>query len=397
MTTLQSSCPTNLLARGLLGLVDDGGQLSRPAEITRRVQSDPTLTRLLNDYETRRTAARDTVADHMELGKWCESVDLKAESLGHYAAVTRLDPDHAAAWKKLGCQRHGERWLTPARIAAEFAETEAQRIADVSWSLRLRKWKHWLSDDQHSAEASKRVAEVRDPRAVPSIVRVFTTGTPWEQDRAVKMLAGIDSNAAAKALADIALTGRTDRVRQNASDALRRHDPSDYVDGLIGGFRDPIRYASTGVTGLTQPGVLVVDRPQVIERRIYEPPPVRVGAMNAVAGPNERIIRRSNQSAVNDEVRRSVAATETQRQGDMAKLDQRNAAIQNHNQEIQRVLTHVTGHDFGSDRVTWTSWWVDQKGESYKSPEPPSAKPTVVTQVPIAYVSPVLTPLFCRG
>ncbi len=386
--------PSHPTARGLLGLVDDGGRLARPDEITRRIQSDSALSQLLSEYETRRDAARDTTADHMKLARWCESVGLTAEAQGHYAAVTRLDPNHAAAWKKFGCQLHEGRWLTHAQIAAEVAEAAAQTRADATWTPLLLKWKRWLRDEQHDVEAAKKLSEVRDPRAVPSIVRTLADGTSWEQDRAVKMLARIDSSAAARALADLAVGGRTSQVRENATEALRRSDPSDYMDFLISAFRDPFRYRATDVKSPTQPGVLIVDRPAVIERRIYEAPSVQVGAITAVAGPNQQIIRGSNQPAVDDGVRRSVAATEKQLKSDQAKLDQRNSAIQARNREIQRVLSRVTGHDYGPDRIVWTSWWVDQKGESYKSPEPPSAKPTVVNVVPILYVPPVIAPLF---
>lgn len=386
--------PTHTTARGLLGLVEDGGRLARPREITERVQADPTLTHLLAQYETRRDATPDTAAGHWNLANWCDSVGLKAEAVGHYSAVTRIDPNHAKAWAKLGCEHYGNRWLTRTQIAHETIEAEAQRTADATWTARLATWKRWLRDDEHRQESLQQLGKVRDPRAVPAITRTFLKGTSWEQSHAVSMLAAIDAPEAAKALVGLAVSGRTTRVRRDATEGLLRHDPSHFVDDLIARFRDPIKYKSAKEVGPSSPGVLLVDRPTMVERRIYEPPAVQVGALTAVAGPNQVIVRRSNQPAIDQETRRTVAATETQLEGDVAKLVQHNAAINANNQEIDRVLAQVTGRQFGPNRITWAAWWVNQKGESYKLTSYSSAKPVVVNNVAILYVPPVIAPAF---
>ncbi len=58
-----------------------------------------------------------------------------------FEAVTQLDPRREAAWKKLGYVKHDGRWMTPAQVAAEKAETDAQRKADARWRPLLQKWK----------------------------------------------------------------------------------------------------------------------------------------------------------------------------------------------------------------------------------------------------------------
>ena len=386
--------PTHAKAQGLLGLIDDGVRLARPQEISRRAQQDTKLIGLLTQYEARRDAAQHTVGDQWKLALWCESVGLKAQATGHFAAVTRLDPEHSRAWSKLGCSRYQGRWLTPRQIAGEEADALAQRKADTTWSTKLATLKRKLAEDETRLEAAQKLALVHDPRAVPSIVRTFVTTASSDQSQAVTMLTDIESPESARALAGLAVMGRSKRVRQSATTALLRHDPAHYVDELISRFRDPIKYASTNVEGVSSPGILLVDRPDVIERRVYEPPTVKQEGMTAVAGPNQRIVRGSNKVAVTEEVRRSIAATETQLNDDIGKINDRNAAIGVRNVEVARVLQQVSGRQFGPSRIEWTQWWVDQKGESYKSTSYVSPKPVVENRVAIAYAPPVVAQPF---
>ena len=48
---------------------------------------------------------------------------------------------------------------------------------------------------------------MRDPRAVPSIWKVFVLGGPADQERAVRLLAQIDAPASSRALASLAVIG----------------------------------------------------------------------------------------------------------------------------------------------------------------------------------------------
>ncbi|MBX6312570.1 MAG: hypothetical protein IRY99_06575, partial [Isosphaeraceae bacterium] len=182
--------PQHAVARGLMGLVKDGDKWRRPEQVAERVQTDAKLATALAEYNERRAKAKDTVDDQWKLAQWCERRGLVAEAKAHYTAVTRLDPRREAAWKKLGCQRHNGRWMTPEQIAAEKADREAQAAADKKWRPLLTKWRGMLhsKDPAQRAEAEARLAEVDDPRAAPSVWKVFAVGDEKDQARAVQLL-----------------------------------------------------------------------------------------------------------------------------------------------------------------------------------------------------------------
>ena len=116
----------------------------------------------------------------MALAAWCDRQGLKPEAIAHYTAVTRLDPGRDDAWKRLGCRKHRGRWMRPEQIAAEIAEAEAQRRADLRWHPLLERWRVWLNDPDAIAPRRGRagLAGVTDPRAVPSVCKAFAKGRP---------------------------------------------------------------------------------------------------------------------------------------------------------------------------------------------------------------------------
>ena len=79
--------------------------------------------------------------DHWKLAHWCEENGLEAEAKAHLTIVTRIDPNHAAARKRLGYKKQGGRWVTDAQLAEEKADAELQKKADRAWKPRLEKWR----------------------------------------------------------------------------------------------------------------------------------------------------------------------------------------------------------------------------------------------------------------
>ena len=117
------------------------------------------------------------------------------------------------------------------------------------------------------------MAKVNDPRAVPSIWKVFVVGGAAEQERAVRLLAQIDSPAASRALASLAVMGSTERTRGRTADALLKRDPREFAATLIGVIRDPIEFEVREVLGPGKPGELYVKGERANRRFFYEAPP----------------------------------------------------------------------------------------------------------------------------
>ena len=114
-------------------MVDYGGRWKHPEEVAVDARSDEALQRTLAEYDARREGMPETAEAHWNLGLWCEQNGLQPEATAHFTSVTRIDPNRADAWARLGCRKFGGRWLSETQVAAEQAEAEIQKQANVRW------------------------------------------------------------------------------------------------------------------------------------------------------------------------------------------------------------------------------------------------------------------------
>ncbi len=266
--------PRNAAARGLMGLVADGGRWRKPEAVSERARADADRAEALAEYNARRDKARDHADAQWKLALWCDEVGLKAEALAHFTAVTRLDPKREAAWQRLGCKKHNGRWMTDEQITAEHAEIQAQGKADRRWKPQLERWKAALGSPvtAKKAEALRELAAVTDPRAVSSVWRVFVGGKAPDQALAAQLLGQIDAPAATQGLAMLSVAGDSPEVLQAAIETLRRRDPRDFFAQLIGLLRDPLKYKIKPVDGPGSTGILVIEGENTFLRRDYTLP-----------------------------------------------------------------------------------------------------------------------------
>ena len=120
--------PSLIIGMICLGVLP--AQEAKPSGTPRASQLNPALQ---DEYNAMRAKAPNTADGHWKLGQWCEQKGLKDEAEMEFTIVCQLDPRREAAWKKLGYLKQGGKWTTPAKIAAERAEAEAQRKADAHW------------------------------------------------------------------------------------------------------------------------------------------------------------------------------------------------------------------------------------------------------------------------
>jgi hypothetical protein len=266
--------PAHAAARGLLGLVPYKGQWKTPEAIKSNVQEDDTLNAAMAEYARRRAHLANTAEANWRLALWCEQNGLRPEAQAHLAITVQLDPSREGAWKRLGYKRVKNRWVTDAQLAAEKAETEAQKPADKHWKPLLAKWRAWLTekDPKKRAQAKDGLAALSDPRAVPAIWTTFATAGAAGQETAVKVLGQIDAPGSTRALAVLAVFSELPDVRSNATKTLQRRDPRDFAGELIGLLRDPIKYEVKPVSGPGSRGALFVNGQEFNVQRLYDPP-----------------------------------------------------------------------------------------------------------------------------
>jgi hypothetical protein len=407
--------------------------------------AQPADPRLLAGYNTRRAKAADTADAYWKLGIWCEQNGLKAEAEANFMLVLQRDSARDAAWKKLGYVKHNGRWSTPEQVAAERAELETQRKADAHWRPILQKWKAALARKDRRSEAEAALAEVKDPRATPSIWRVFAVGNPDDQERAIDMLGHTEGERPLRALAGLAIFGKTDMVRRDAVETLKRRKADDVLMAWIGLLRSPTKYEIRQVAGPGSPGMLYVEGEKFNVRGFYAPPsaaqtqtmfvdPLDNRTMKITTdgiprgGPpiGSKVVGHSElfgdlyvfdytwapppppppppgptlayqqyemsvlQAEVNrefmfGEANKMAAGAQAQLEHDMNMLEQANGVIRERNARVSEALRQVSGVDLGEDREAWTKWWMNRMGYSY-SPPKDRPKVTVDVQVALPYV-----------
>ena len=263
--------PTNTVARGLAGLVARDGRWVAPDRVAESVQTDATAQALLAEYDQRRSKTAYTADAQWLLALWADEQGLTDQARAHFTAVTRLEPSRDLAWKRLGYRKQDGRWITDAQLAAAKAEADAQKVADRTWKTQLEKWRGMLAQPSRQAEAQAGLLGVTDPRAVPSIIRVFGTDRASDQRVAVGLLGQITAPQASRALAALAVFSPAADVRRVAVETLRQRDPRDFVGLWISLIRKPIEYEVQPVGGPGSPGGLFVHGSQANTQRVYRP------------------------------------------------------------------------------------------------------------------------------
>lgn len=275
--------PKNATARGLLGMVQYSGRWQKPEQVTKDVHDDAKLSAVLAEYNAKRSQSPKTADGQWQLGLWCQKNGLEAESVAHLTAVVRLDPAREAAWKKLGYQKHKGRWMTPAQVEGEKGDAEKQKQANHHWTAVLEKARRDLASRQRRAEAEHVLAQMTDPRAVPSVWKVCVTQKPRDPGLAVQLLGQIDAPSASRALAVMAIYGETAQARQRATETLKHRDCREFADLLISLIREPIKYEIKRVNGLDGPGELFIEGKKFNVQRNYSP----LAAINSVMQPGD--------------------------------------------------------------------------------------------------------------
>jgi hypothetical protein len=429
--------PNHVRARGLMGLLAYRGRWETPDSVSAKVKADEALAKTLAEYNARRAALdgrlgagtsdgagrpgprrvgrAEAAREHAALGMWCEKHGLKAEAVAHFTQAVVLDPYRDATWKHLGYVRYDGRWVSREQAAAEQKEAEAQKRADRQWEPLLRRWRGWLADKARRDEAREALAGVNDPRAVPSVARVFGEGSDTDQLVAAEVLGRIDTPASTRGLAALAVLSRSAAVRSAATEALRGREPRDYARPLVERIHFPMSYRVRPVKGPGSPGALEVETPRFKMLRTYDAPPAfQLGAnfygyvgydsnglpvaargkeldKMAREGPVQRA---ADLEAIEARTARQIAdanlkavASQQRLIADVNDIEAANAVTTACNARIASVLrATLGGPDSADDEDGWNQWWYDRLGYRYEPPPQQQVAVNAAPQLPPPYV-----------
>ena len=200
----------------------------------------------LDDYLARKDKVEATAQAHFDFGLWCEDVKLAGPADAQYQQALALDPQFGPAHKKLGHVLHGTRWLTydgqrEAQGLVKFKgkwvlKSEKEKIdaaaalsaEQSSWATRLKLLRRKLYDGDPATRESAEVqiAAIRDPAAIPGLLRAFAGDGDAVRIRLAQLLAAIEGPDATEALVNLTVVEHDLDVRQAMLDELiRRRDP----------------------------------------------------------------------------------------------------------------------------------------------------------------------------
>jgi hypothetical protein len=417
--------PRNAAARGLMGLVAFRDRWETPESVSRKFTEDDTLVAKLAEYNARREAMEDRLRGdrrmspnaagraHVALALWCEKKGLTAEATAHLTSAVVIDPYHEATWKHLGYVKHNGRWMSHEQVAAEQKENTEQKRADRHWEPLLRVWRGWLGEKTKRSDAELRLVEVTDPRAVPSISRVFANGGARDQTVAVDLLDRIKGPAASKLLATLAVLSPDRTVHALAVQALRKREPRDYGGLLVEQIRTPIQYrvvqqvegpGSSGAMEVETPrfkmhrrydappafqlgsnfwgyvgydgnGLPVVARGVEVNRIVTEPPPRAAADIAALEVKTAGMLAEANLKAV---------VAQQRMMADVADIEASNAEATMTNPRIAAVLQGALDAppELKDDEDAWHKWWYDKVGYRYDPPPQVTFQVNDIPQLP---------------
>ena len=308
----------------------------------------------------------------------------------------------------------------------------------------IQSWKAGLARKDKRAESERALAAVTDPRAVPSICKAFATGGPDDQEIAIDILGHIEGDRPTRALAGLAILGKTEVIRRAATETLARRNHMDFLMDWIGLLHEPIKYEVKQVAGPGMPGALFVEGEQFNVRRFYIPPTAsQIGGSTSQLIPDGFILplktdspppwppkpgarqvgvvdgvpifmydytwapktpppkyndptpdyqqyeRIRLQAQINaefqlEEAAKVAAGAQAQLANDVNVIEATNGTIRERNARVAEALRRVSGKDLGEDREAWLKWWLESRGYKYIPPKDRD-KATLDMQVALPY------------
>jgi hypothetical protein len=348
---------------------------------------------LVEEYETERRAASDTVAGQWDLAEWCRRKSLVGERARHLQRVLELDEEHVAAHRALGHVRLGTGWGTPADLKAEkgFVKhngkflargevadklvQERANDAQRKWSKQVRQWHTWMtgSHSELRAHAEREFTDLRDPDAVPALARVLH-GDDNEERRLffVKVLSQIDGDRPIPALATQSLRDESESVRAAALSCIQQKEIKQAVPVFVRALKDPanviVNRAGAALGALGEASAISPLIDALVTRHEYaveipNPEPFictegQNNTGNVVLPPSValKLISSGMMPLVARSMPKPVPGQEPEKEMILVTYQQ-----DEENPEVLGALVSLTEQDCGFDKQTWRRWFNKHK------------------------------------
>jgi len=339
---------------------------------------------VLEDYETLRRAAPETVSAHWELAEWCRQKSLAKERENHLRRVVELDPEHTAAHRALGHVKHQGQWASQDDVMTSrgyvkykgkyllpqelelILQDERVSEAEKGWFRRVKMWQGWLDSDRpdRQTEALSQLQAIRDPDAVPALARTFKA-LPDEKQRLlyVEILTKILGDKPVSPLVLQSLWDESEAIRTAAIQGIRGKDVAKalpfYLRALKNGLNLIVNRSADALGQLGNDAIVPPLIDALITRHVYTEvvpdvaPGVRSDGTQAPAGqpvlpPNIEMLLAAGQLPYGVRVQYPLAPV---------RMKEITYEKDEQNQSVLAALNLLTGENFGFDEPTWHRWY----------------------------------------
>jgi Arc/MetJ family transcription regulator len=364
-------------------LVDETGEKVRvmltngPIVLTKHdvVRREPTPT-TLQRYAAEKAKHPDTAQGNYDLGAWCDRNGLAAEARTHYRAAIAKDPALTAAYHALGYVAVGDAWLDGSSAASQSrtaggGENASPLLDEIlnGWLRRLRGIRYsYLEppshepgrEDRRVSEGLDQIRAIKDPLAIPAMVRVLSPG-PYRARQALVEVLGrfavdeatlnllaislLDPDPLIRSAAATTLVPRKDpRIEAQLRRALRSNDDELMpraatalgvlkARSAVGDLIPRLTSTGRGTTATSQ-GDFCTGLTQTFDNATV----VELGGQRLARSPAIAIAERLGPGASGGAARTGARTTTTNRP------------------EVLQALKAITGQDFGFDVDAWKRW-----------------------------------------
>jgi hypothetical protein len=349
---------------------------------------------LLEEYETRRRAAPDTVQDQWVLAEWCRQQGLPKERQAHLARVIELDPEHVLAHRGLGHIREAGRWTTPdeAMAARGYVKFKGRHVLPQEAEVLARQAfvtqseKHWYyavkqcfslieSDrEDRRAQGLEKLRKIDKPDAVPALVKVLRA-TPEEAYRLllVEALSQIEGERPVVPLAMQSVLDESSAVREAAIKTVRRKKNDLTLVTYLKYLKDPlnllINRAAAALAQLGDQSAVPHLIEALITRHQFQmmlPEDDIEDLLDEQTGPVLML------PADYDPSTKRQTASGPQRAEEMIEM---RVEKDHHNASVLAALQLLTEENFGFDVPAWRKWHAARRNSPRASPRGTKARP----------------------
>jgi hypothetical protein len=300
-------------------------------------------------YSTVRDKTPDDVAGNLALATWCKKHGLKEAARGHWNRAIALDPNCQEAHVALGDTRVDGTWLTQDEVAEANGRTEATRNALRTLGRKIPEWAQGYATgpDAKKKFCEEKLRQVRDPAAIPLLLRALAPRGDESALLLVDMLKSMPSLEATYALSDLGVRTDSAAVRRVIVEELKLRDEHAVMPPLLLAMSSPV--TSKMQLTVSNEGALVYRH--VFARENQRQKEVRVQNTNFVTSGSGDGNDDPSSGAIG-----AIAAASMFAARNEAEVARQNLTIQQVNDRISLLLSQITDSNNGKPE-DWWNWW----------------------------------------